>query len=149
MARARPGARVAWLRNEVKNGDRSRCWVFPFKLTRQGYGRVVVDGRTWFAHRFACVLDGRDPDGFISCHLCDNKSCCNPDHIQLADSAENSRQAKERGLIWSKLNRVEVIEIRIRLKRGESAPRIAADYDVTPECIHGIKHGRSWKHVTL
>lgn len=72
------------------NGD---CWEWLLRLDRDGYGRAVHLKRTWQAHRFAYVsLVGEIPDGLVFDHLCRNRRCVNPDHLEpVTDRVNTSR----------------------------------------------------------
>ncbi|MGN7160856.1 HNH endonuclease signature motif containing protein [Sphingomonas sp. SAFR-052] len=68
----------------------SRCWVWTGGISRQGYGRVKVRGRDYKAHRFSWeTFKGPIPDNLTIDHLCKNKACVNPDHLEPVTSREN------------------------------------------------------------
>lgn len=55
--------------------------------TQGGYGRVsVAPGRTELTHRVACrnLKPGMQVD-----HLCRNRACCNPDHLEAVTQQTN------------------------------------------------------------
>lgn len=57
----------------------------------------IGGGRTGLAHRVAYeALVGRIPDGLTLDHLCENKRCVNPDHLEPVTRAENLRRHAER-----------------------------------------------------
>lgn len=66
--------------------DRSICWVYPGSINRQtGYGKAWFRERqaTFDAHRAAYImLRGEVPKGLTLDHLCRNRSCCNPWHLE-------------------------------------------------------------------
>lgn len=56
----------------------------------QGYGKMNVDGRNEYAHRYAWTrVHGPIPDGMQVDHTCHNRLCCNVDHLRLASNKQN------------------------------------------------------------
>ena len=74
------------------------CWEWNGGVGSAGYGVFYIgreNGRKRFegAHRFAWqTLVGPITDGLTIDHLCKNKTCVNPDHMELVTLAENSRR---------------------------------------------------------
>lgn len=71
------------------------CWLFTGARQSRGYGSVGIgNGRTALAHRVAYEATvGEIPDGMTIDHLCLNKTCLNPEHMQVVTRAENTRRA--------------------------------------------------------
>lgn len=63
---------------------RSRCWInTTHAVDRTGYGAVKVDGRKISTHRAAyTVLVGPIPPKHDLDHLCGERNCYNPDHLE-------------------------------------------------------------------
>lgn len=69
------------------------CWVWQAKLDN-GYGLFWIGdretGRSYRAHRVSYELFGRTiPEGLTLDHLCRNRACVNPAHLQPVDAVEN------------------------------------------------------------
>jgi len=59
------------------------CWVWQRSVTRGGYGHLREGGRMQYAHRvYYERLRGTIPAGLQLDHLCRNRSCVNPAHLQ-------------------------------------------------------------------
>ncbi|HXU02716.1 MAG TPA: HNH endonuclease signature motif containing protein [Polyangia bacterium] len=70
----------------------SRCWLWTGHVGSDGYGAVRVNGRLFRAHRLAyTVFVGPIPDGCVLHHLCDEKTCINPEHLAPMPLADHMR----------------------------------------------------------
>jgi hypothetical protein len=66
------------------------CWLWTGSLRVNGYGQIQVDGRNVLAHRFSYeLLVGPIPDGLTIDHLCCNRACVNPSHMEPVTNVEN------------------------------------------------------------
>lgn len=75
------------------------CWEWTGAMTRKGYGIAYFDGSQTMAHRAIWeTLVGPIPDGLQIDHLCRNKGCVNPDHLEPVTGAVNL----ERGINWNR-----------------------------------------------
>lgn len=66
------------------------CWEWMGALNHSGYGRLSVKNRVLRAHRVVYeLLRGPIPTGFTLDHLCRNRSCVNPAHLEPVSIGEN------------------------------------------------------------
>ncbi len=63
----------------------------------RGYGRIKIQGKTSAVHRvmFSCI-HGYVPNGIDIDHICNNRLCCNPDHLEAVTHKENCRRREIR-----------------------------------------------------
>lgn len=67
------------------------CWLWVGTTREDGYGRISVKGRHVSAHRFAYeLLVGPIPAGLQIDHLCRQRSCVNPRHLEPVTAHENT-----------------------------------------------------------
>lgn len=66
-----------------KSGGPDACWPWLGAKNQKGYGRRNFRGVVTLAHRAAYVISkGEVPDGFTIDHLCRNRACQNPAHLE-------------------------------------------------------------------
>lgn len=88
-----PG-RIAALRERVQRYSQADvltgCVLWTAYVDREGYGRTNYRGRPVEAHRAAyeCLVGPIDPRLELD-HLCRNRRCVNPDHLEPVTHREN------------------------------------------------------------
>lgn len=76
----------------VQKGETGECWIWKGTVSRYGQIRLR-NGKTARAHRVAYELfNGPIPEGFTIDHLCMNKLCVNPEHLEAVTSKENTHR---------------------------------------------------------
>jgi hypothetical protein len=66
------------------------CWVWMAARNARGYGVVKADGKTQLAHRVYYEQHvGPIPSGLVIDHLCRNRACVNPSHMEPVTNKVN------------------------------------------------------------
>lgn len=154
---------------KVLVGKIDDCWPWIGHRNPQGYGRVWLGGKGYYAHRviFALANPGviqkaapkdRFSTGYIR-HMCDNPSCCNPTHLLVGTHAENMNDKVIRGRSrwWesavssprAKLTADDVRAIRVQFDpdNGTTRKALALLYDVSVPTIASVLSGRHYSDV--
>ncbi len=84
-------------RDKVLAESPHECWLWTGFISNSGYGRIGTYGepmKVGYAHRVSWeLLRGPIPEGFEVDHLCRNRWCVNPDHLEPVPPEENIRRA--------------------------------------------------------
>lgn len=82
----------------VKRIELTGCWNWQGYVnpkSRYGTWSLQVGGKTKtvYSHRYAYeLLVGPIPEKLVLDHLCSNRQCCNPEHLEPITQAENTRR---------------------------------------------------------
>jgi len=116
------------------------CWCWTGRIDQNGYGRL--GGK--LAYRVIFVASrGPVPSGKQLDHLCRNRACVNPEHLEPVTQGWNIRRGKT-----AKLTFQDVLNIRRRVACGESRASLARSYGVSAQHVGMIVSGKKWASVT-
>lgn len=131
----------------VRIDKETGCWEMEGSLDKDGYATV---GRKR-AHRLSYELFiGIIPRSMNVCHKCDNRKCCNPDHLfigtqkeNIADMISKGRKANRFGErnTQNKLTESQVLNI---YHSCESQRKIADRFGIDQSTVSNIKTGKLW-----
>jgi len=133
------------------------CWPWTGgRSMADGYGFISQNGHSVGAHRVAWEFAyGPIPEGLFVCHRCDNPPCCNPTHLFLGTSAENTadKTAKGRQPRGAQHHNVRLTEDQVGLIRrryaagADTLKTIARDLGVHPATVRFVVIRKTWKRV--
>ena len=129
---------------DVRGED--ECWEWKRFLSRKGYGRFYDGVCMVQAHRYSYELfKGVTPGKLHILHKCDNKKCCNPNHLFLGTNRDNVDDAISKGIHHSARFTWEKAEaIRTRYAAGERARTLAKELGVSTSSINRVVNGETW-----
>lgn len=133
-----------WRNVEVRS--EGVCWFWQ-GATVNDYGRF----RGVRAHRLAyTIAKGEIPEELMVRHLCGNKLCCNPCHLEIGTMADNAQDGIRLGEILrgsangrAKLTEDDVAYIRANPDKL-SGRNLALKFGVSAATISLIRSGRRW-----
>lgn len=85
-------------------GPKGDCHEWTGAVEREdvgrGYGKAVIGGKNKKAHRVVFEIEtGQSIVGKIIKHSCNNKKCCNVDHLSASTHKDNMKDAASDGLL--------------------------------------------------
>jgi hypothetical protein len=133
------------------------CWEVPNRAkNKDGYPVARIKGKldTLYRH-FYVRYKGKIPKGNVIRHTCDNRLCCNPEHLIPGTQKENVDDMLERGRFpmgekhgRSKLDVEKVTKIKIAYHdQGERISDISRNYEVDRKTVTKIVNNVTWKGV--
>lgn len=70
------------------------CWNFT-DINDDGYGQLYIGNKRILAHRFSYELHKGSCGKNMIGHKCNNKKCCNPEHLYITNHVENTQYAMD------------------------------------------------------
>jgi hypothetical protein len=130
------------------------CWVWTGMKSKTGYGQVKRDGKFIFAHRYSYMLHKGELGKLFVLHACDNRLCCNPDHLSLGTQKDNQQDMKRKKRHChgerspnAKLTNKDVLRMYRLHEGGMGTILLAREFGVTKNLAWRIVRGLQWEHL--
>ena len=135
--------------------DANGCLNWPMGISATGYGIYSIGNFSYSVPRlvFNTLSTGKYDDKLVVRHKCDNRVCCNIDHLEIGSQSDNLMDAsKRKRLRIGEFNNQSVFsEEQINKIRGsyplKSTVELAKEYNTNPQTIRSIIIGKTWAHV--
>ena len=151
----------------------TNCWEWTAGIWARGYGAFAFRNGQIKSHRlsYLCMVGPIPKETPFVLHKCDNRKCCNPEHLFLGTYKDNSHDMCAKGrhktargddhrlrkfpeqilkgtqLPQAVLTEEAVSKIRERVRAGEKQNKIAKEFGVCTGTICQIISRKIWKHV--
>lgn len=123
------------------------CHVWSRSINAKGYATLggawwKKTGRSILAHRIAWedANDRTVPDGWTVDHLCRNRACVNPEHLEAVPHKINVRRGTKTKLTAEQVDAIR----RETLILGRTAQSVADEFGVSRSQVSGISNGATW-----
>jgi DNA-binding XRE family transcriptional regulator len=143
-------------RGKYRKHKETMCWEWiGYIHNKTGYGKITLDGRSYLSHRVGYTIHkGPIPDGFVVDHLCRNRKCCNPEHLEAIPGRENvlrglSAPSEQSGDRRRVLHAAQVRELKKARRDGMTQEECASKWGVSLAAVAHIDDGSCWSHVKI
>jgi hypothetical protein len=133
------------------------CWLWRGAM-RNGYGAIKHEGKTLGTHVVSYVIaNGNIPADMLVTHKCDNRQCCNPDHLRAGTYSDNVREALDRRAVnkvcgvkhpFAKFSEQEVQLIRAyKIARRKGHRSVSRLLGYGEAGVKNIQCRQNWRHL--
>lgn len=87
--------------------EKGGCWLWTGYCKTNAYPVVRLNNKHFVLHRVIFKLEkGIDPGDNVVRHMCNNKKCCNPEHLKLGSYSENNKDTAKGFLLEDKREQI-------------------------------------------
>ena len=148
IARSRdPGRRAFFDALVASPPEADGCVLWPYRLTRSGYGQISIDNRTHKVHRALLLAVAGPPPSMDmdAAHICNVRHCVNPRHLRWSTRQANVHDKRAAGTHGQRLSAENALAI---CRERGTLSAIAKRYGVSESTIHNVRSGKTWGWLT-
>jgi hypothetical protein len=143
---------------KIHKGSPSECWEWNGARSSNGYGHMRINYTDYLVHRIVYeLIKGKIPEGLFILHTCDNRLCCNPNHLGAGTQQDNmidmvlkSRSCPQYGELNNahKLEEQDIIKIKSLYASGKYYQKeIGKMFNVSQTSISLIVRNINWNYI--
>jgi hypothetical protein len=145
---------IQFIRQVRPNAD-DNCWYWTGTVDGYGYGRFTFIKRR-FTHAVSWLLFRGLYDSPVMRHLCHNRVCCNPLHLEPGTQRQNiyDTVAAGRHPYGEAQGIAELSNDKVKRIRGifiaepwRSDVDIGKEFNISRATIYQLRNGEKWTHV--
>lgn len=118
------------------------CWNWIAAKDKNGYGAKKFNNRAMKAHRYMYEkLCGPIPEGMTLDHLCRNRACVNPAHLEPVTARINTRRGSNTRLTEAQVAEIRATPVNSKADRIALASKFGIHKSYLDEILRYVK----WK----
>jgi Icc-related predicted phosphoesterase len=136
--------------------DSNGCINWPLGKDKDGYGYYYCKRKTHIAHRLLFfILNPLEDSDKVVMHKCDNRSCCNIDHLTLGSPSENTLDmvAKNRNVKGSLVGTAKLSEEQANYIRKNSGiisvKDLCKEFKVVKQTIYNVLNNTTFVNASI
>lgn len=132
-------------KNKKNNSIDGDCWEWLKAHGADGYGKTCFLGKKIMTHVASCESKNKrhQKKDEVTRHLCGNRICCNPGHLEFGSRHQNNMDALEQNG-GKHIKAEDVPTIRNSM---DSYMQLSEEYGVSKTTISSIKRRKTWSHI--
>lgn len=126
--------------------NKTGCLIWQGATSSNGYAHIRRNRKTINCHRLVKEITSGE-SGAVAMHVCDNRNCLNPSHIEWGTQKRNIQDMVNRNRSTiAVISRSQALEIRKLYSSGSYTQKeLAEKFGTSQTNVSSITMGKSWK----